>query len=209
MNRLRSEISGFFKKHISAHHLFLCGLLIIPAFLFTDMIILKIAQTLVFLAMVFLVGKRIRILPPLILSASVVFFNVLSPFGEILFSIGPFPVTRGALEAGILRAVTLVGLVFLSQFAVRPDLSIPGRFGMLLAKVFFYFERITESGKSFDRKNIMKSLDSILLSAYASGIDVTERSRNLVKTSFPGWMAISALFLFNYAMLGIWLFGRR
>jgi hypothetical protein len=66
------------------------------------------------------------------------------PSGEVLFTLGSFPITAGALQWGLIKTTTLLGLIYLSQFAIHPGLQLPGVLGGIIGKTFFYFERIQE-----------------------------------------------------------------
>ena len=139
------------------------GLLMIPPFLLQSSITLKLTHILLFgLASVYL-GKRVRILPGVLIVAAVTAAQLLMPLGEVLVYLGSFPITSGALEQGLVRALNLVGLVYLSRYAVSPQLPIPGRAGVLLYRVFFYFEELTayrvqRNRSAGFRKNIKQAL---------------------------------------------------
>lgn len=153
------------------------GLLMVPPFLMQSYVPLKIIHILLFgLASVYF-GKRVRILPGLLIVAAVTGAQLLTPLGEVLIYIGSFPITAGALEQGFVRGLNLVGLVYLSRYAVSPGLPIPGRAGALLYRVFFYFEELTAYRVVRDRsagfrKNIKRALigiDEFLLQLAAGG----------------------------------------
>ncbi|MDR2702575.1 MAG: hypothetical protein LBB72_09100 [Spirochaetaceae bacterium] len=93
----------------------------------------------------------------------IVFFNLLMPYGQILFSIGIFKITSGALKTGIHRAVTLEGLVMLSRLIIRKDMKIPGLFGELLSDTFTCFAVIMSRKERIRGKNIITALDSLLI----------------------------------------------
>ncbi|HKK64385.1 MAG TPA: hypothetical protein VJ967_00925, partial [Clostridia bacterium] len=119
------------------------GLLMIPPFILQPQIAFKGAHILLFgLASLYL-GKRVRIIPGVMIAAAVTGAQLLTPLGEVLTYIGSFPITAGALQQGLLRGLNLVGLVYLSRYAVSPGLPIPGKLGALLYRVFYYFEELT------------------------------------------------------------------
>jgi heptaprenyl diphosphate synthase len=93
----------------------------------------------------------------------IVVFNLIIPYGQVLFSVGAFKITLGALMTGIHRAVTLEGLIMLSRISIRPDLKIPGSFGSLVGESFRYFNLITESRPRISRKNILHDIDSLMI----------------------------------------------
>jgi heptaprenyl diphosphate synthase len=119
------------------------GLLMIAPFIMQPQILLKFVHILLFgLASLYL-GKRVRILPGIMIAAAVTGAQLLTPLGEVLTYIGSFPITAGALRQGLLRGLNLVGLVYLSRYAVSPGLPIPGKLGALFYRVFYYFEELT------------------------------------------------------------------
>lgn len=118
----------------------------------------------------FLIAKvkrnRIRILPSIFISLSIIFFSFLSPSGKILLTVGSFRITENSLVYGLNRASILVGLVFLSQTIVSLNLKFPGKAGMFINEMFMYFSKLTAvriSFKDFKFKKIIETLDSKLL----------------------------------------------
>lgn len=136
---------------LSATHLLIGGLLIVPSFLFDPSLILRYAQTLLFIALAAVVGRRILVWPNVVMILGIVAANLVSPLGRVLVRIGPVPITFGALKDGLMKASLLIGLIYLSRFSVRDDLVLPGRFGSLVAKVFRYFGLITERRGALSR----------------------------------------------------------
>ena len=90
-------------------------------------------------------------------------FNLLVPYGEILFSTRFFDITAGALMTGIHRAVTLTGLIFLSKTFIRRDLMLPGRLGALISESFRMLARITEHKNRITFKNFISDIDNLML----------------------------------------------
>jgi heptaprenyl diphosphate synthase len=80
-----------------------------------------------------------------------------------------FPVTESALKSGVAKALTLVGMIAASQFSIRPDLRLPGRFGGLLARSLLYFQRIMAERRRIDRRDVIGSIDAILLDVHGEG----------------------------------------
>lgn len=149
--------------HVNPLHLFLTGIVVIACFLFQQNLVVRICQVLAFAGMAGLAGKRIRIGYFLIMVTSITFFNLLTPVGEVLLRLGPIVVTRGALRQGLMKGFAIPGLVFISLFAVRPDLRLPGRFGGLIARLFFYFEHLLEGRKQIRLKRFVDSVDELLM----------------------------------------------
>lgn len=135
-----------FRTHLvlSPAHLLVGGLLLIPGFLLQQSLLLRYAEVAGYMLLAAACGRRVLILPNLVAVAGIVAANLASPFGRVLVSLGPLPITGGALEDGLYKASVLIGLIYLSRLAVRDDLVLPGRFGALIARSFFFFGLITE-----------------------------------------------------------------
>ncbi|MCF7915119.1 MAG: Gx transporter family protein [Spirochaetaceae bacterium] len=158
------------------------GLLMIAPFIMQPQILLKFVHILLFgLASIYL-GKGVRILPGIMIAAAVTGAQLLTPLGEVLTYIGSFPITAGALRQGLLRGLNLVGLVYVSRYAVSPGLPIPGKMGALLYKVFYYFEELTAYRVVRDRstgfwgniKQALIGIDGYLLQLSLSPADAAE-----------------------------------
>ncbi|TVR89043.1 MAG: hypothetical protein EA428_11020 [Spirochaetaceae bacterium] len=165
----KTHTNPFLKANFAATHLFLTGGLIIPAFLFQNDLTVRVSQVLLFAALATFAGKRIKWNYFLVMVGSITAFNLLQPLGEVILRVGPLAITRGALNQGLEKGFTIVGLVFISLFSIRPDLRLPGRVGGLVARVFFYFERIIEGKKNIEARRLIESIDTILLSIYTPG----------------------------------------
>lgn len=124
---------------LSPTHLLIGGLLLIPGFIVEQSLVLRYAEIAGYMILAAACGKRVLILPNLLMIAGIVAANLLSPLGRVLLSIGPLPITEGAIEDGLYKASMLIGLIYLSRVAVREDLVLPGRFGSLIAQTFSYF----------------------------------------------------------------------
>lgn len=148
---------------VSPTLLFVFGLLMLPAFVFQPLLPVRLLFALVFLSLALASGKRFRPLPTLAMALSIVAFNLTVPFGKVLLTVGGWSLTQGALLGGVEKAVTVEGLIWLSQVTIRPDLRLPGMVGELLAGSFAWQARIGEAKSSFDRKDIFGSLDRLLL----------------------------------------------
>ncbi|MFP4300656.1 MAG: hypothetical protein ACLFPW_11525 [Spirochaetaceae bacterium] len=158
------------RDNFSAFHLFLTGAITLPAYLLQDDLYIRLFQVLLFAVLAALAGKRIKWLYFVIMVSSVTFFHLLVPMGRVLFEVGPLVITEVALRNGLLKGLTIVGLVFISLFSVRSDLTLPGRLGGLVARLFFYFERIMEGRHKIEAKRLIGSIDEVLTSIYAPGI---------------------------------------
>jgi heptaprenyl diphosphate synthase len=133
-----------------------------PSLLFIPVTALRTALFLFFWLLCWLSGKKNNPFMTILIILVIVIFNLIIPYGQVLFSIGFFKITLGALMTGIHRAVTLEGLIMLSRISIRPDLKIPGSFGSLIAESFRYFNLITESRFRVSRKTLLHDIDALM-----------------------------------------------
>lgn len=145
---------------------FFVSIIFIPFLLLVDNSIFSWIVTFVFLILVACKKKRIRILPPLFLIFSIVFFSILQPNGKILFSFGSFHITLGSILFGLEKAGKLLAMLYISQFAISRDLHIKGKIGDFFNTVFSYFDTLSEHKKNFNIKKPIESIDEILLEVY-------------------------------------------
>ncbi len=194
-------------RHTAPLHIFAAGSLTIVAFLLQSNLVVRAVQVLVFAALATFAGKRIRWGYFLIMVSSITFFNLLTPVGRVLYELGPLRITAGALEQGLLKGLAIVGLVFISLFSVRPDLRLPGTFGGVLARLFYYFERVLDTRKRVSAARLVESVDEILLELYPPGIaadgsqdmDEKQSARPSQRTSRAGAVLMAALVVGNWA----------
>ena len=157
--RRRQVYEGLF----SARVLCIAGFLIMPALLFNPNVLFRIFQFLLFWFLAWLSGKKNKPLFTFLVMLGIVIFNLIMPYGKVLFSIGVFKITSGALTTGIQRAVTLEGLIMLSRFTIRQDLKIPGLFGELIGESFRIFAVIMSQKQHITRKNLIADIDRFML----------------------------------------------
>lgn len=138
------------------------GLLMIPAFLLQKNLILMVAQVIFIMVIAVMKGRKIKPVPVIVVLTSVVLMNLLQVNGKVLFTIGSFSVTLGALKIGLDKALTLIGMLYVSQYMVSGKPKLPGKFGQLLSKQFLFFEHIVTSWKRPERGKFIESLDTVL-----------------------------------------------
>ena len=119
------------------------GLMLIPPFILQSEVGLRALQLLICITAASAAGRRFRLLPGALIFTAVVAAHVLMPVGQVLFELFDFPVTRGALDKGVHTGLSIVGLVYISRFAVSKELYIPGTVGNLLYDVLYFFEELT------------------------------------------------------------------
>jgi heptaprenyl diphosphate synthase len=181
----------------------------IPALVFNPDTSGRIVQFFLFWLFSWLSGKKQRPLLIIGVVISVTAFNLLVPYGRLLFSLGGFRITEGALLAGLHRAVTLEGLVMLSGAVIRRDLRLPGALGALIGESFRLFALLSERKQILDRKDIMGSLDTLMLEL--SEEDTPEPSAAPVpaaaNTRPAGFIILAAAVLLAWApRLSLWRF---
>jgi hypothetical protein len=194
-------VAEFVHTKLSPLHSFATGVVIIPAYILQEEIVIKVVQVAVFGALARGMGKRIKWLYFVILALSITVFNLLNPYGEVLIRLGPLSVTSGALVEGILKGLTIVGLVFISLFSIRPDLRLPGRLGGIIGKTFLYFQRILEQKRRVEAKRLVGSIDEVLLELYRPGTAVAPPEQADVQTTVAGAVVAGAFAALNWAAL--------
>ncbi|WP_428768288.1 hypothetical protein V1L52_07135 [Treponema sp. HNW] len=124
--------------------LFIFSLLCLPGILFQQYIIYLWIDLALFAVLSALKKGGFRIVPPLVICFSIVFFNLFQADGYVLFSVFSFRVTSGALQEGLKKSGVLLAMVFVSQYAVSRNVNLPGRAGGFLSRVFRYFDALNE-----------------------------------------------------------------
>ena len=146
---------------------FIIALLGIIAVSFSRNVFFVYGLFVIFVCIVFLKKKKVRLVPSLIIILSVTALSLLSPYGKILWTIGNFRITQGALESGLLRSGKLCAMVFMSQSAVDKNLKLPGKFGSFMETVFVTVSELTskkiEKGSA---RNLISAVDEILIEVW-------------------------------------------
>lgn len=159
----REQRSAFFVRFFSSFDLFVSGMLCIFPLVFSPHLYFRFFLLFYFYFFAWLQGKRASLLIAALVSSSIVVFNLLVPYGKVLIKIGEFPLTQGALIAGIEKAITLEGLIMLSKATIRSDLQLPGNFGALVAQSFKIFEELLAKKKNIDYRDPIGSIDRLLI----------------------------------------------
>ena len=192
------------QRHISPTHLFLAGMILIPAFILQRSLIVRAAEIALFSGLVWVIHKNLKVGISLVILIFVAFFNILTPSGKPLFRIFRFPITDRALFMGLFRGMTLVGLFFISRLCIGRDLRLPGRIGSLLSRVLTYFHRFLQEGFPNPARPV-QSLDRILLRTYESVGKDSETSP--ANTSWQGGVVLFVVVLLCWTAAGLNLAG--
>jgi hypothetical protein len=205
-------LASFFERNIAPENLFAAVMCYFPAFLFQKNTAILAVETVLFFSFCLLRRGRAAVLSPFLILAFITFFNLLTPYGKILARIGAFTVTDGALFQGLRRAEILVGMVFLSQFALDSSLTLPGGAGKFLTQMFAAFNRITSEKIPLQPKQILAAVDTRLFDSYFGYEQAPENSTGGApppvrrKTTTLGWILLISLPVLLYGALIISLF---
>ena len=194
---LRQKRNKAYEKIFDAPSLFISGLLIMPALLFCPVPVYRVFQFAGFWFLCWLSGKKNNPVFTILIIFSIIAFNLIIPYGKILYSAGIFKITSGALMTGIQRAATLEGLIMLSRFTVRSDLKLPGRGGELISLSYRYFALIGGHKPPIKSKSLIADIDQMLIEL--SEIDLSDAGN-------PGYSESSRTRLAGYSILAAIVF---
>ena len=195
-------------SHIAARDLFQAGVFILPAYLLQGSFVVRVGQVLLFALAARIAGKRIQWGYFLVVVGTITAFHLLTPSGRVLYQLSRFRVTTGALQTGLFKGFTIAGMVFLSLASVRADLRLPGRFGNLVGKTFWSFERIMERRGGIERGAVFGGVDRLLNELYdellgmdADAADVRSNKMTAERSSVQGYAVLIGLVALQWALL--------
>ncbi|GAB4222349.1 MAG: Gx transporter family protein [Spirochaetales bacterium] len=197
---LPNVLPSFLIRNLSPGTLFLAGVTSLPPFLFSESLPTKGALVLFYFLCAGWSGKRIRILPNLLAFLGIVAAHLVTPIGQVLFYLGRFPVTLGALRTGSLKALTLLGMIALSRFTLSTRVSFPGRLGAVLSRMFFYFERITERKIRLRRSHLWEDIRLLLQEVYEEGLNPRPQAAG-TRTTTRGYAFLLVFLLVSWSAL--------
>ena len=105
---------------------------------------------------------KVKIIPPLLVVFMLVFFSLISPYGKILFYIGSWKITLGALIRGLSKASHLLIMLFISQSLINKNLNLHGKLGKIFSTIMVYFEELCSTKIKFYKGNLIKNIDNRL-----------------------------------------------
>jgi hypothetical protein len=191
----------FLASRASSRALFATGAALLPAFLLQQDLVLRALLVVVFLGLNAVSGRKVRLLQSLLVGAGIVALNLVIREGKVLAVVAGLPLTELSLKAGVLKASAMVGLIALSRFSVRSDLRVPGTVGSLLGTSLVYFERIMGARHPMDRRDVIGSIDAILLSAHDEP-SAAPVSCPRTRTSIAGGAVLTLVLLASWGALG-------
>lgn len=169
MNEKPQEGDSWIDRRVSPSFLFMAGLLLAPAIIVQQNLIVKAVQTVVFFILALLsvsVAKRRLIVGSIVFMTTTIVVNLFSPVGRVMLRIGPLTVTRGALIVGLSKATTLGCLLYLSRFCIRPSVRLPGTLGRYVSETFAFLSKLLVRRRKLPRKNLVQRLDEIFDTVY-------------------------------------------
>lgn len=101
--------------------------------------------------------QKIKILPLVLLTIAVTFFQLLTPNGKILFSAEHFHLTLGSLQSGLFKSGILILLQLFSKLIVSFKIKYPGKAGRFLTDVFFIYDKLTSDNFLSNEKSNFKN----------------------------------------------------
>ena len=186
----------FYANVFSTKALFITGLVIMPALLFNPSTEFRVFQFLFFWFLAWLSGKKINPLPVIFVIFGIVIFNMIIPYGRILFSIGSFKITQGALFTGINRAVTFEALIILSKATVRSDIKLPGVFGEVLGESLRIFSVLIGRKHHITAGNLIADIDNLMIELSCEDTGTAEFQE--VRTKPLGYIILAAVIVVSW-----------
>lgn len=142
------------RKKISKKNAAIIFIFIVSAFSIFFFENLYVLIVITFVCIIFQIcsGRKFKILPHILLWIFIIFTSLLSVNGKMLFSIGNFSITEGALLSGIKKSLKISAITALSQASVKIDISLPG----IPGDAFEYFKILLQKFNLHDGNLIQK-----------------------------------------------------
>jgi len=183
--------------------LLVTGLILAPAIILQQNLVVKSVQVCLFLSLAVLsvsAGKRRLVIGSSIFIATTIIVNLFSPVGRVILRIGPLRITRGALYLGISKATTLASLLYLSRICVRSSVRLPGVLGQYIAETFAFLGKLLARRERVSRHNLVRSLDEQFESIFESGSRKLSGSPTGANT-VSGVLLLAMLLILNWGAL--------
>ncbi|AGT43727.1 Gx transporter family protein [Treponema pedis] len=140
------------------------GIVLFLLLLFTDFLAVK---TIVFGASLILCTadrQKINFTNLIVMFTVIIIFNLFPPAGKIVFGIFGFEITSEALLRGIEKAVILEGMIYISKWALNTEFNFKSKFGKTVSASLNVFQKLLSVKNEINPKNLIPTLDAILLS---------------------------------------------
>ena len=202
---MRTRASGggtWLERAVSPPLLFVSGMATVPAFLLQGRIDVRAGQVAVLFVLVVLTGTQggLRLLRTvLVLLLSTVLFNLVTPFGRVLIEWGPLVITQGALANGLLKGLSLVGLMLLSRLSVRRSVVLPGVLGLYASATLAYLNRMLEEPLRMPGRGLLPRLDKLFESVLLR--ESLQRPQGTARPQSIGIVAAAAFVAANWSLV--------
>jgi len=197
--RFRAKRRNVYEGLFSARALCISGLIIMPALLFNPVLFFRFALFLFFWFLAWLSGRKNNPLFTILVILFIVVFNLIFPSGQVIYTIGAFRITSGALMLGFHRAITLSGLLMLSRVTIRQDLKIPGLFGELIGESFRIFSVIMNQKHRITRKNLISDIDRMMVELSGDSAGALQPDTAVTSGTRPlGYFVIAAVVILSW-----------
>ncbi|MDN5334725.1 MAG: hypothetical protein PWP59_1987 [Sphaerochaeta sp.] len=157
------------------HLLFASLLAIVAILLARGLITLAVITALMYLLQ-WVAGRKIRIIPPVMLIFSLLMLSLFEPNGKVLLSVGSLAFTEGSLTIALTKALRLLSLLAASQSLSASNPKIEGKAGTLLALTLAYFSLLTRSFRATKGSVIERVDQALQATAEGNGTDKTPPS---------------------------------
>jgi hypothetical protein len=196
------EGDSWFDRQVSPYFLLFTGLLLAPAIILQQNLIIKAIQSVLFLCLAvgsLSAGKRRLVVGSLIFVLTTVIVNLFSPVGRVIVRIGPLPITLGALRVGISKATTVVSLLCISRLCVRSSVRLPGVLGRYLSETFRYLNRLLAQRGRVTGKKVVQRLDELFEHIVDDHVEEKQGSIYRAGNTTLGVLVLLALLVLNWA----------
>ena len=161
----RAQVTSWLDRRLSARALLLGTGIAAPSMLLPAHPVVRSLLLLLLILLVLGMRRRVRWGRTAMFFVAVVGFNLAAPGGRVLLEAGGFPVTEGALGAGLAKAFSLTSLLLLSKLGIRRDMELPGRVGGLLSLTLAYVRYLLDADVKLLARDPIGRLDGLLLEA--------------------------------------------
>ena len=193
-----SGVTSWLDRRLSARVLLVWAGVVAPSMLLPAAPLIRATLLLLLVLLALATRRRVRWGRTTTFFVAVVAFNLAAPGGRVLLELGPFPVTDGALNAGLTKAFGLTSLLVLSKLGIRRDLELPGRLGRLLSLTLAYVRYLLDADVKLLARDPVGRLDGLLLEAQRS-VDTVPRGGAATRPTAAGITILAALLALNWA----------
>ncbi len=182
----------------------IASLVCIIAIIFVDGVPSLAVVTVLMYTLQIISGRRLRLLPPLMLLFSLVLLSLFEPNGKVLLSLGTIAFTEGSLILALGKALRLMSLLAASQCLVASNPKLKGKAGAILLLTLAYFGLLSTSFRATSG-SLTERVDRTLLRAAhtQSAAPVPGKQKQAINTR---WFLAGSLIVLVVALGSKFLF---